>query len=309
MKRERIKNLSILGLIFGIFLISFCISYTENGDIIWNKVFKAINLSSTFEKEEDYIMGVHFLSVGKADCSYIKCGGANVLIDSGDKEVFPNTVEYLSRRGVKKLDLVIATHPHRDHIGQMYNVIDSFEIGCFIMSKIPNKNAADKGTYDKMIDSLKRKNVNVKLARPGDKLKIGDLTVDILGPCKVYENLNDNSVVAKLTYGNKSFLFMGDAEKAAESDLIKSKRDINADVLKVGHHGSKTSTTERFLEKVSPKYAVISSGPNKFGLPNRETIEKLNKFKIDILRTDILGDIVFLTNGNELDVISEKLVA
>lgn len=309
MKREKIKNRSICGLIVGIFLVPFFINCSNNGNIKWNKIFHVINLSSTSEKEEDYVMGVHFLNVGQADCSYIKCGDANILIDSGDNEVFPTTVEYLNRRGVKRLDLLVATHPHRDHIGQMSNIIDNFEIGCFIMSRTQENAAVDIGTYDRMVTSLKKKEVNVRFAEPGDRLKICDLTIDILGPCKIYGNINDNSVVLKLTYGKNRFLFMGDAEKSAENDLIKSKRDIRAEVLKVGHHGSKTSTTAEFLKKVNPKYAVISSGPNKFGLPKREIIDRLNNLKIDVLRTDTFGDITFLTNGNELDILCERPAA
>lgn len=309
MKKEKIKNRSIFGLILGIFLVSFFINCSNNGNIKWNKIFHVINLSSTSEKEEDYVMGVHFLNVGQADCSYIKCGDANILIDSGDNEVFPTTVEYLNRRGVKRLDLLVATHPHRDHIGQMSNIIDNFEIGCFIMSRTQENAAVDIGTYDRMVTSLKKKEVNVRFAEPGDRIKICDLTIDILGPCKIYGNINDNSVVLKLTYGKNRFLFMGDAEKSAENDLIKSKRDVRAEVLKVGHHGSKTSTTAEFLKKVNPKYAVISSGPNKFGLPKREIIDRLNKLKIDVLRTDTFGDITFLTNGNELDILCERPAA
>lgn len=309
MNNKSIKHLSFLGIVLGIFLISFFISYSENGNAVWTKIFSTINLSPFSEKEKDYNMGVHFLAVGKADCSYIKFGDANILIDSGDKEIFPTTIKYLNRRGIKKLDLVIATHPHRDHIGQMSDIIDRFEIGCFIMPKIPDKVPKDSETYDKMMVSLKRKNVNIRYAKPGERIKILDLTVDILGPCRTYEKLNDNSVVAKLTYGEDSFLFMGDAEKNSEKDLIESKKDLKAEVLKVGHHGSKTSTTVKFIEKVRPKYAVISSGPNKFGLPSRKTIDNLNKFMVNVLRTDVMGDISFFTNGNGLEFIPQKSVA
>ena len=307
-KNSIAKNL-VLILTVCIFIVSATISYGKNGEKIWNTVLSAFCLSEKPEKESDYLMGVHFLDVGKADCIYINCGEVNILIDSGDRNVSPSTVEYLNRRGVRKLDLVIASHPHRDHIGQMYNIIDKFDINCFIMSKVPDSITPTSFTYRKMLELLKKKKVNVKLAKPGDRLKIADLTVDILGPCRQYENMNDNSVIAKIVYGSDSFLFMGDAEKNAEMDLINSHADLKATVLKVGHHGSKTSTTEDFLRCVRPNYAVISSGPDRSNLPKQEILDRLVDFKVKTFRTDTMGNITFLTNGNGVNVITEKEAA
>lgn len=309
MNKNKIKILSFAGVVFGCLLLSFVILRKESGHSLWNNILDAVNLSSIPSEERNYNMGVHFLSVGKADCSYIKCGEANILIDAGDMEVSPNIVEYLNRRGIKRLDLVIATHPHRDHIGQMADIIDNFEIDCFIMSKVPRKAVKDSYIYKRMLKSLKKKNVKIKFANPGEKIRFNDLTVEILGPCKMYENINDNSVVAKLSYGSSRFLFMGDAEKVSEHDIIESKRDLRAEVLKIGHHGSTTSTTEEFLSEVQPEYALISSGPNKFGLPKQATIEKLNSLMIKIFRTDIMGDISFLTNGSGFKVITQQSLA
>lgn len=306
-KKNNNNRILTLALIFCVFLISAFISYKENSFVTWDKVFSAVNLSESDAQESDYAMGVHFLSVGKADCAYIRCGDTNILIDSGDRDVSPSTVEYLNRRGVKKLDLVIASHPHRDHIGQMYNVIDSFDIGCFIMSKVPDQITPTTFTYRKMLESLNKKNVNVRYAVPGDKLSFSELIVDILGPQGQYENMNDNSVVAKLTYRSDSFLFMGDAEKISESDLIDSKMNLKAEVLKVGHHGSKTSSTERFLKCVKPTYAVISSGPDKSNLPKKEILDRIENLNIKIFRTDTMGNVTFLTNGDGVRVVTEKV--
>ncbi len=293
-------------LVFGIFIVSAVISYNKDGAIIWDKVFDSVNLSDGNLEEDNYALGVHFLNVGKADCTYIKFKETNILIDSADRDISPSIVEYLNRRGVKKLDLVIASHPHRDHIGQMYNIIDSFDIGCFIMSEVPAQITPTSFTYRKMLESLDRKKINVKIAQPGEKFEFSGLTVDILGPCRKYENMNDNSVIARVSYGLESFLFMGDAEKNAELDLIESGINLASDVLKVGHHGSKTSSTKKFLKSVSPNYAVISSGPDRNNLPKKEILDRLYDFDIRIYRTDTMGNITFLTNGDGLKIITEK---
>lgn len=289
-----------------IFVVSAVVSYNKNGTIIWDKIFDAVNLSDSDTEEDNYAMGVHFLNVGKADCTYIKCKETNILIDSADRDISPSIVEYLNRCGIKKLDLVIASHPHRDHIGQMYNVIDSFNVACFVMPEVPPQIIPTSFTYRKMLESLDSKKVNVKVARPGEKFEFSGLTVDILGPCRKYENMNDNSVVAKVSYGLESFLFMGDAEKNAELDLIENGINLKSDVLKVGHHGSKTSSTKKFLKSVSPNYAVISSGPDRNNLPKKEVLDRLANFNIKLYRTDTMGNITFLTNGDGLKITTEK---
>ena len=272
-------------------------------------VFDKIN-SGEFEKDNtEYSMCVHFLDVGKADCIYIKCENKNILIDAADKDVSNSVVEYLCRQNINKLDLVAVTHPHRDHIGQMEDVVNNFKIDNFIMSEIPLEIIPTSITYKKMLESIKNKNLKIKLVHAGEKFTLGNMKINILSPYKQYDNLNNNSVVMRLEYGNESFVFTGDAEKEAENDIIKNGFNLNASVLKVGHHGSNTSTTKNFLEKVNPKVSIISVGKDKNKLPKENIIKRIKKSGSEIYRTDIYGTVILRTNGNGIDISTERRIA
>lgn len=249
---------------------------------------------------------VHFLNVGKADFIYIKFKDHNIIIDAADKE--PNSIvtEYLKKQDVSKIDLAVVSHAHRDHIGQMAEVIKNFDVEKFIMSEIPESLTPTGRTYEKMLRALKEKQVNSKIAKAGENFEIEDLKIEILGPVKPGRNLNDTSLVLKMTYKNVSFLFTGDAEKAEESDIINEGYNLKSDVLKVGHHGSRTSSSENFLKKVSPKFAVISVGPDKSNLPKEEILKRIEKYCKNIHRTDLNGNIVISTNGKNIKVKDEK---
>lgn len=175
---------------------------------------------------------------------------------------------------ITKLDYVIATHPHEDHIGSMDDVINNIRVGTFYSPKVTTTTK----TYENMITALKSKNLKLTLPKVGDALTIGNATLTFLAPnSDRYEDLNNYSIVVKLKYGNNSFIFMGDAEDVSEGEILQKQLDIQADVLKVGHHASHSSTTQAFLDKVNPKYAVISCGKdNDYGHPHKETLDKLN---------------------------------
>ncbi len=254
-------------------------------------------------------MCVHFLDVGKADCIYIKCENKNILIDAADKDVSNSVVEYLCRQNINKLDLVVVTHPHRDHIGQMEDVVNNFKIDNFIMSEIPLEIIPTSITYKKMLESIKNKNLKIKLVHSGEKFTLGNLKIDILGPYKQYDNLNNNSVVMRLEYGNESFIFTGDAEKEAEKDMIQNNLNLKASVLKVGHHGSSTSTTKNFLKKVNPQFSIVSVGKDRNKLPKENIIKRIKKSGSDVYRTDIYGTIILKTNGDGIDISTERRIA
>lgn len=256
---------------------------------------------------EDKNMYVHFLNVGKADSTYLRCGNINILIDAADIEPKGKVVEYLKKQGVKKLDLVVLTHPHRDHMGQMSSVIETFEISKFLEPEIPNVLVPTTATYKRMLNSMKNKKINATTAKTNEIINLGDLKITILGPIsKNSKNMNDNSIVMKVEYGDVSFLFMGDAEKSEEKELLKSGADLTSDVIKVGHHGSSSSTTEDFLKAVNPKYAAISVLGDET-TPNKKVIERLKKFCGDNFhRTDRDGNIVFITDGKNINVKTEN---
>ena len=216
-------------------------------------------------------------------------------------------MEYLKRQGVSDFDLVVISHPHRDHIGQMPEVIKTFKISKFLEPNIPDEFIPTGVTYQKMLKALKNNDVNAELIKGRKNIKLDDLNIDIFGPLSLDEkNVNNNSIVLKITYSNVSFLFTGDAEKQEESEIIDSGSNLKADVMKIGHHGSKTSTSQKFLDCVRPKYAVISVGPDRNNLPKEEVLNRLDKMGIDVYRTDLSGNIIFSSNGKEIKVRTEK---
>ncbi len=248
---------------------------------------------------------VYFIDVGQGDCQLIKFKDEYMLIDSGEEDQTKKVIEFLKSKEIEKLKYVVATHPHSDHIGGLESVCSDFEVENIIMPKI----TANTKTFEDLIKVIKKKNINVITAKKGDKFNIQECEFSILSPSldDEYEELNNYSVVIKLVYGKASFLFTGDAEKEIEQKLINSGEDISAKVLKVGHHGSHTSSTKKFLDKVNSDIAVISVGEdNSYGHPLKSVLDRLNNMADYVLRTDKNGTISVYTDGITLDVISEK---
>jgi competence protein ComEC len=243
---------------------------------------------------------VSFIDVGQGDSILIQTpSGKNMLIDAGVPEMGSTVVSYLKNKNVNKLDVVIATHPHDDHIGGMPDVINTFDIGTFYMPKV----TANTNAFENLLNALKNKNVNSVYVKAGNNIDLGsNITAQFLAPNNSsYDNLNNYSAVIKLTYKNVSFLFTGDAEKESEQEMLSKDYNLKADVLKVGHHGSDTSTTAEFLKAVSPKYAVISVGKNNdYGHPNQSVLDRLNNAGIKVFRTDLNGTIIATTDGNTI---------
>lgn len=238
---------------------------------------------------------VSFIDVGQGDSEFIELpNGETLLIDAGTNETGADVVNYIESLGYSSIDYVVGTHPHEDHIGGLDDVIRTFDVESVYMPKV----TADTKTFEDVLDAVDEKGLTINTAKAGVTLVDGDrLSVKMLAPVlDEYDNTNDYSAVIKVVYGDTSFLFTGDAEEYAES-LITG--DVDSDVLKVGHHGSSTSTGEAFLERVSPSYAVISCGlGNSYGHPHTETIEKLGG--IPVFRTDEMGTVVATSDGSEI---------
>ena len=247
-------------------------------------------------------MQVHFLNVGDADCSYIKCGDTDILIDAADKEPKGFVVDYLKNAGVEKLDLVVITHPHRDHIGQITEVLENFRVDKLIEPELPDDIVPTTVTYEKMLKTIAERNIDAQFVAAGCNLSVGDLNLEVVGPIsRDSNNLNNNSIVLRLIYKDVKWLFTGDAEKEEESEIIKSGYDIDADVLKVGHHGSGTSSTKKFLNKVSPKYAVVSVSKQKNASRKSSSLKRLKGFcGDDVYITGNDGTIIASTDGYDI---------
>ncbi|OFI06727.1 hydroxyacylglutathione hydrolase [Clostridium acetireducens DSM 10703] len=241
---------------------------------------------------------VHFIDVGQGDSILLQQGNATMLIDAGKNDAADSVVSYLKKQNIEKLDYIVGTHPHEDHIGGMDAVIDKFNIGKVYM---PKKTANTK-TFRDVIKSIKAKNLKITNAKSGSSFNLGQAKCTVLAPNSgEYENTNNYSIVIKVEYGSNSFLFTGDAEALSEKEILKKGYNISSDVLKVGHHGSHSSTCNEFLNKVNPKYAVISLGKrNDYGHPHKETLSKLNSKGIQIYRTDESGTIIATANGKDI---------
>lgn len=242
---------------------------------------------------------VHFLDVGQADSIFIELPNKEtMLIDAGNNADDKFVVNYIKNLSYNKINYVVGTHPHEDHIGGLDTVINTFDIGNIYMPKVEHTTK----TFEDVLLAVKNKNLKIKTGKVGVNIvNNGDLKIDIIAPVNdKYEDLNNYSAVVKITYKDNSFLFMGDAEKLSEDELTA---DVKADVIKIGHHGSYTSTSEEFLKRVSPTYAVISVGKdNDYGHPHKETIDLLNNSNVKVYRTDIAGTIVIKSDGYNIDI-------
>jgi beta-lactamase superfamily II metal-dependent hydrolase len=256
---------------------------------------KATEMSTTKQTTLGDIK-IHYIDVGQGDSELIQIGDKNILIDAGTSD--KKALDYLKSLNITKLDYVIATHPHEDHIGSMDDVINNISVGTFYSPKVTTTTK----TYENMVNALKNKNLKVTVPKVGDVLNIWDATLTFIAPnSEKYEDLNNYSIVCKLKYGNNSFLFEGDAEDVSENEILAKQLDIQADVLKVGHHGSNSSTTQAYLDKVNPKYAIIEVGKgNDYGHPTEATIQKLNAKGIKTFRTDLNGTIIATSNGTDI---------
>ncbi|MCL2088151.1 MAG: MBL fold metallo-hydrolase [Oscillospiraceae bacterium] len=240
-------------------------------------------------------ISVHFINVGQGDSALIKAFDTNILVDAGpniQSEIVP---KYLRSYGVERIDLLVATHPHADHIGGMAAVVSGFEIGEIVMPELPYSLTPTTKTYRNLLDAIAEKELSVTIARQGLVYTFGEVTAEILGPVQKFaDSENNNSAVIKVTYDGKSVLIGGDIEKEAENALIESGQDLRANILKISHHGSNTSSTVGFLDAVRADFFVISCGnDNQYGHPHAEVIARLERFNKLILRTDLYHNIIF----------------
>ncbi|MGN1433299.1 MAG: ComEC/Rec2 family competence protein [Ruminococcus sp.] len=282
----KIRFSSFLSLLFSLLILCSCsVNVNNNSDS-----------ESAFQKG---ILNIHFLDVGQGDSIFIELPDEKtMLIDAGENYHGEGIKNYIGDCGYSKIDYLVATHPHADHIGSMSYIVRNMDIGSVYMPKA----AANTKTYENLLESISDKGLRITSAKSGLTIaEESDYTINVVAPVTIDEdNLNNSSAVIKLTYKDNTFLFTGDAEK---KELETITYDISADVLKVGHHGSTTSTTEEFLNAVNPTYAVISAGENNsYGHPHKETLDLLEEFNCKIYRTDIDKTVVFSSDGETISV-------
>lgn len=306
-KRKRKKNISItlflmlLAFLYGFYFNeinkTFALMYDEYG----NALLKDPKEEKEKLVDNDNTLKIYYLDVGQADSILIDSNNEYMLIDGGNNNDGPLLVKYFQELGIKDIKYIVGTHPHEDHIGGIDEVINNFNINQIF---IPDAITTTK-TFEDLLDSIERKNLTFTVPTINNTYTLGESIIKIIYTGTDTSDLNNSSIIIKLTYKKTSYLFTGDATNITEKKILN--KDIKSDVLKIGHHGSKYSSTENFIKKVNPKYAIISVGKgNKYGHPNIETINLLNKYNIKTYRTDELGTILLTSDGNNIEITSFK---
>lgn len=254
--------------------------------------------------EED-IMKVAFIDVGQGDCSVIRLPYTNevIMIDGGEREQFSTISRYLDTNGISTIDYLIATHPHSDHIGSLADIVNYYDVENVYMPKVYH----DTKTYENLLLAIKNKGLTVNEVKAGLKLPLSEVDATFVAPnSDTYEELNDYSAVLKLQYKDKTFLFAGDAEEISENEMLSSEFSLYADVLKVGHHGSNTSSKKKFLNEVKPQYAIICADGESYNHPHKSTVKRLENIHSEIFSTYKNGNIIFKTDGKTFDITTER---
>lgn len=294
------KHLKVLVLI-AILVAAICFSEI----VSWNEIYAAAEVADISQTQGD--MTVHFIDIGTGDSALITQGNYNILIDSGDSSIDKKVISYLQKRGVNELDLVVATHQDKDHVGEMASIIDNFNVKDFWMPEVPEELLPETEDFTSMMLALENKGVCVKSPQKGDVFAVGNIHIQVLSPAKEYKEINDYSLVLKLKYRETEFLFTGDAgEKAEEQMLLDFGDELKADVIKAAHHGSRSSNTREFLTAVSPDIAVISTGYNTYNLPSPQVVLRLESMGVETYQTRYSGTVVLISDGFYIEALTEK---
>lgn len=267
-------------------------SATSPGRRFWSELSRA----SGFHGKPSAPLNIHVLDVGKADAILIECEGHAALLDAGTYYHGSTVVDYLARMDVEALEYAFVSHPDQDHLGGMAQVLSEIPVNTFVRSRWFSEE------YGAVEQTLRETATREQIALPGNVFELGEATLEILGPLQKYDGTNDTSLVIRLCYKDFTALFCGDIEKTAERDLVDSGVDLHADLLKVAHHGSNTSSTKKFLNAVEPEYAVVSVGPDRNELPVESVLKRLDRICIDVFRTDTDGNVIFSYGENGLEI-------
>ena len=300
--KKLLKIISTAFIVLAFLILTVFLNLKDNINV--NEAFKTVGLKDkNIATKQDFC--AYFIDVGQGDCSLIKNDNKYMLIDAGNISDGEKIEEFLKSVGCNELEYVVATHPHADHIGGMAYVINKVKVKNVLMPDIPDEIMPTTKTFINLLNAVKISGAKVYKAQQVSGFELGKAKVKVFSPKTDFDSLNNMSVVMKITYGEKSFLFTGDMEKEAENNVLKeigkNKADLNCDVLKVAHHGGSTSSTKPFIKEVSPKFAVISCGlNNSYHHPHPSVLNTLNENDVKIYRTDKNGTVYIGTDGEKL---------
>lgn len=298
--RER-KN-KLVKLALTIILVVLAILGVDIENIIPNESNETQTVQTevqTDTQDSEEVLEVHMINVGQGDSFLLIQNGEAALIDFGEVDEGKTVVEYLESIGITKLKYANGSHPDSDHMGGMYEVITNIEVEKIVLPDLEDYKAT-KNWYKKLNNEISNGNYDVEIAEVGDIYYLGSAKIEVLGPINDPEGESNNySPIMKVSFGEVDIIFTGDAEKEVEADLLAAGKDLDAEILKVGHHGSNTSSTEEFLDAVDPEYALISTG-DKYGHPTKKTMEKLEKRDIEVYRTDECGTVICTITSNDV---------
>lgn len=300
-RKKKIKSYIKVAAIVSCFLLLAIFRLFDYFEIVtYRSISQAVGLYNETISYNSEATTVHFIDVGQGQCVLVCSDGCNMLIDGGEKEYSSKVISYIENLDIEKLDYVIATHPHSDHIGGLSDVIEHFEVDEIIAPLVPDGLVPTSNSYYNFLNAVKQNGKGMTKAVVGEVYNLGSSQFEIIAPLSCEsDDLNNYSVVCVFRYGENTALFGGDASESEENDILKSGVDIDVDLLNVFHHGSSSSSGEKFLYNVSPEHCVIMCGAdNSYGHPNKSIIERLGVYTDNIYRTDLQGTIICEMDGN-----------
>ncbi|MBQ8303627.1 MAG: MBL fold metallo-hydrolase [Clostridia bacterium] len=302
------KILKVAAILLAAILLGVCLVITFANDPLiptWDNIFVSLGLKEGAPGEEDDF--IVFLDVDQGDGALIVSNGQTALIDGGEDEFEQRTYGKIRGYNVTDLDLIVASHIHSDHIAALPFLMERLKTGNIIIDNSKNRTEGDIKSLNKILGLCEDKGTKVFSPVRATVINVGDFELTVLGFYPELSGENNHSIFTVAKIGETKVLFTGDAENGAEKKILNDGINVDCDILKVGHHGSKTSSSEQFLSAATPDYAVISCGENnKYSHPNDEILTRLKNVGAEILRTDLMGDIVFTFNGEKTGYKTEK---